>query len=279
MNGRAFIKMHGLGNDFVVIDARQEPFNPTEKQSRLIADRRFGIGCDQFIIIEPAVHQDADIFMRIRNADGGEVGACGNATRCIASLIMQETARDHVTIETLAGLLHARQSHKNLVTVDMGPARLEWQEIPLAEERDTLNIGIKLPPLKNPVGVNMGNPHAVFFVEDAEAIELDALGPRLEHHPLFPERANIGVATLIGKNHLRLRVFERGVGITSACGTGACAAAVAAARRGLTDREVQVDLDGGSLHINWLDSGQVLMTGPVSIAFRGEIAPELLNES
>ncbi|WP_020592958.1 diaminopimelate epimerase [Kiloniella laminariae] len=279
MNGRAFIKMHGLGNDFVVIDARQEPFNPTEKQSRLIADRRFGIGCDQFIIIEPPVHQDADIFMRIRNADGGEVGACGNATRCIASLIMQEAESEHVTIETLAGLLHAKQSHKNLVTVDMGPARLEWQEIPLTEERDTLNIGIKLPPLKNPVGVNMGNPHAVFFVEDAEAIELDALGSRLEHHPLFPERANIGVAALIGKNHLRLRVFERGVGITSACGTGACAAAVAAARRGLTDREVQVDLDGGSLQINWLENGQVLMTGPVSIAFRGEIAPELLNVS
>ncbi|MEH6632359.1 MAG: diaminopimelate epimerase [Halopseudomonas aestusnigri] len=277
MSGRAFIKMHGLGNDFVVIDAREQPFIPTEEQSRLIADRRFGIGCDQFIIIEKSNHPDADAFMRIKNADGSEVGACGNATRCIASLIMNETDRNTVTVETLTGLLHAEREESGLITANMGLARLNWQDIPLAEERDTLNIGIKLPPLRNPVGVNMGNPHAVFFVEDAEAIELEALGPRLEHHPMFPERANISVASLVGEDHIRLRVFERGVGITSACGSGACAAGVAAARRGLTGRKVRVDLDGGPLFIDWQEDGTVLMTGPVSTAFEGHIAPGLLT--
>jgi len=277
MSGRSFIKMHGLGNDFVVIDAREVPFTPTEEQSRLIADRRFGIGCDQFIIIENSNHPDADAFMRIKNADGSEVGACGNATRCIASLLMNEANEESTTVETLAGLLHVKRETTGLLTANMGPALLDWQDIPLAEERDTLNIGIKLPPLRNPVGVNMGNPHAVFFVEDAEAIELEALGPRLEHHPMFPERANISIASLIAENHIRLRVFERGVGITSACGSGACAAGVAAARRGLTSRKVRVDLDGGPLFIHWQDDGTVLMTGPVSTAFEGQIAPELLK--
>ncbi|WP_085901963.1 diaminopimelate epimerase [Kiloniella majae] len=277
MNGRSFVKMHGLGNDFVVIDARKEAFTPTEDQSRLIADRRFGIGCDQFIVIEKSQNPDANAFMRIKNADGSEVGACGNATRCIASILMSETGQDTVTVETLAGLLQVSKEKNGLITANMGPALLDWKDIPLSEERDTLNTGIKLPPLRNPVCVNMGNPHAVFFVEDAEAIELEALGPRLEHHPLFPERANISVASLIGENHIRLRVFERGVGITSACGSGACAAAVAAARRGLTDRQVQVDLDGGPLYIHWQENGTVLMTGPVSKAFEGHIAPELLQ--
>ncbi|WP_085906741.1 diaminopimelate epimerase [Kiloniella majae] len=277
MNGRSFVKMHGLGNDFVVIDARKEAFTPTEDQSRLIADRRFGIGCDQFIVIEKSQNPDANAFMRIKNADGSEVGACGNATRCIASILMSETGQDTVIVETLAGLLQVSKEENGLITANMGPALLDWKDIPLSEERDTLNTGIKLPPLRNPVCVNMGNPHAVFFVEDAEAIELEALGPRLEHHPLFPERANISVASLIGENHIRLRVFERGVGITSACGSGACAAAVAAARRGLTDRQVQVDLDGGPLYIHWQENGTVLMTGPVSKAFEGHIAPELLQ--
>ncbi len=279
MNGRSFVKMHGLGNDFVVIDARQEAFAPTEDQSRLIADRRFGIGCDQFIIIEKSQNPDATAFMRIKNADGSEVGACGNATRCIASILMDETAQDVVTVETLAGLLQVSKEENGLITANMGPALLDWKDIPLSEERDTLNTGIKLPPLRNPVCVNMGNPHAVFFVEDAEAIELEALGPRLEHHPLFPERANISVASLVGEDHIRLRVFERGVGITSACGSGACAAAVAAARRGLTGKKVQVDLDGGPLYIHWQQDGTVLMTGPVSKAFEGRIAPELLQSS
>ncbi|KLN60004.1 diaminopimelate epimerase [Kiloniella spongiae] len=276
MNGRSFVKMHGLGNDFVVIDAREEAFTPTEDQSRLIADRRFGIGCDQFIIIEKSQNPNANAFMRIKNADGSEVGACGNATRCIASILMNETGQDTVTVETLAGFLKVSKEENGLITANMGPALLDWKDIPLSEERDTLNTGIKLPPLRNPVCVNMGNPHAVFFVEDAEAIELEALGPRLEHHPLFPELANISVASLVGDNHIRLRVFERGVGITSACGSGACAAAVAASRRGLTDKKVQVDLDGGPLFIHWQEDNTVLMTGPVSKVFEGHIAPELL---
>ncbi|WP_417432187.1 diaminopimelate epimerase [Kiloniella sp.] len=279
MSGRSFIKMHGLGNDFVVIDARDEAFTPTKDQSRLIADRRYGIGCDQFIIIEKSSKPEANAFMRIKNADGSEVGACGNATRCIASLLMDEAEKDNVTIETLAGLLHVSKEANGLITANMGPALLDWKDIPLAEERDTLNTGIKLPPLRNPVCVNMGNPHAVFFVEDTEAIELEALGPRLEHHPLFPEQANISVASLIDENHIRLRVFERGVGITSACGSGACAAAVASARRGLTGKKVQVDLDGGPLYIHWQEDGTVLMTGPVSKAFKGHISPELLQLS
>lgn len=277
MNARPFIKMHGLGNDFVVIDARTEAFEPNAEQARLIADRRFGVGCDQLILIEPARNEAADIFMRICNADGSEVSACGNATRCVASLVMAEQNSHELTVETHAGLLNATLEDDGQVTVDMGPARLDWREIPLSEERDTLNLGIKLPPLKNPVGVNMGNPHAVFFVEDAEEIELEALGPRLEHHPLFPERANIGVASVIGENHLRFRVFERGAGITAACGTGACAAAVAAARRGLCGREVLVDLDGGPLKIRWAENGHVFMTGPVATVFSGQLSPTLLN--
>lgn len=277
MDQLAFIKMHGLGNDFVVLDSRRTPIALTIEEARWLADRRFGIGCDQLIVMEPANSEGADLFMRIRNPDGGESEACGNATRCIASLVMGETGRDKVVIETLAGHLPAIAADANQITVDMGPANLEWQEIPLAEERDTLHLGIGLGPLQDPVGVNMGNPHAVFFVEDADSIDLAALGPTLEHDPLLPERANISVVSLSGPNQLRQRVWERGAGITLACGSGACAGAVAAARRGLTGRSVETRMDGGTLRLEWRDDGHVLMTGPVATSFRGEVDRTLLS--
>lgn len=271
MEQLAFIKMHGLGNDFVVLDSRRTPIALTTEEARRLADRRFGIGCDQLIIMEPPNSEGADLFMRIRNPDGGESEACGNATRCIASLVMCETGRDEVVIETLAGHLPATAADANEITVDMGPANLDWQAIPLAEERDTLHLGIGLGPLQDPVGVNMGNPHAVFFVEDADAIDLANLGPTLEHDPLLPERANISVVSLDGPDRLRQRVWERGAGITLACGSGACAGAVAAARRGLTGRSVETRMDGGVLRLEWRDDGHVLMTGPVATSFRGEV--------
>mgnify|MGYP000232523645 CR=1 FL=1 len=271
MSGRPFIKMHGLGNDFVVVDARRQPFPLTDEQARAIADRREGVGCDQLLILEPPANGSADVFLRIRNHDGGEVGACGNGTRCVASLVMGELGREAIVIETAAGLLHAKAAGPARVTVDMGEARLDWQAIPLSEARDTLHLGIANGPLADPVGVSMGNPHAVFFVDDLERLPLAELGPALEHHALFPERANIGAAQVVGKDRLRLRVWERGAGLTRACGTGACAAAVAAARRGLTGRRVEVVLDGGPLTLEWRADGHVEMTGPVATAFHGEL--------
>ncbi len=276
MNSRPFIKMHGLGNDFVVVDARREPFVLDAATARAIADRRLGVGCDQVIVLEPPVNGAADVFMRVHNADGGEVGACGNATRCVASLVMEEAAEAACTIETLAGLLSATPAGPGLVAVDMGPARCGWRDIPLAREMETLHLDLALGPLSGPTAVNVGNPHAVFFVEDGEAIDLAELGPRLEHHGLFPERANIGVAQVTGENRLRLRVWERGVGLTQACGTGACGAAVAAHRRGLTGRAVEVRLDGGTLSIAWRHDGHVLMTGPVATSFTGLLGSALL---
>jgi diaminopimelate epimerase len=196
MTGRSFIKMHGLGNDFVVVDARNRPFAPSEASARLIADRRFGVGCDQIVILEPAKNGRADLFMRFWNSDGGEVDACGNGTRCAAALVMAEAGRENLIIETQAGLLAAQAAGPGRVTVDMGEALLDWRDIPLAREQDTLHLELALGPLNDPVAVNMGNPHAVFFVEDAEALDLPTLGPRLEHDPLFPERANIGIAQM-----------------------------------------------------------------------------------
>lgn len=272
MDQLSFIKMHGAGNDFVVLDGRSTPVPLTIAEAQALADRHFGIGCDQLIVMEPPTSEGADLFMRIRNPDGGESEACGNATRCIASLVMGETGRDQVVIETLAGHLPARTADAGLITVDMGPANLAWQEIPLAEERDTLHLGIGAGPLQDPVGVNMGNPHAVFFVEDADAIDLATLGPKLEHDPLLPERANISVISLKGPDRLRQRVWERGAGITLACGSGACAGVVAAARRGVTGRKVETTMDGGVLKLEWREDGHVLMTGPVATSFRGQIS-------
>jgi diaminopimelate epimerase len=248
-----------------------------DARARAIADRHTGVGCDQLLVMERPKHAGADVFMRIRNADGDEVEACGNGTRCIAAALMRETGKPRVVIETVAGLLEASEADAARVTVDMGPARLGWREIPLARECDTVHVPVSLGPLSDPVGTNMGNPHATFFVPDAEAIDVAGLGPQLEHHAMFPERANIGIASVAGKDRLRFRVWERGVGITIACGTGACAAGVAAARRGLTGRRVTVVADGGPLEIEWRVDGHVLMTGPVAVSFTGVLDPSLLG--
>ena len=271
MNGLPFIKMHGLGNDFVVFDAREQGLTLTPDQIAAIAHRRTGVGCDQLIVISPARSASADAWMSIFNADGSEVSACGNATRCVASVLMGQSGQKSVVIETKAGLLDAELRDNGLVAVDMGPARLDWREIPLAHAVDTLHLGITAGPLADPVAVSMGNPHAVFFVDDADAVDLTAWGPGLEHHAMFPERANIEVAQIVGPDRIRMRVWERGTGITMACGTGACATLVAASRRGLTSRRADVCLDGGDLTIEWLPDDHVLMTGPVATVFHGQL--------
>ncbi|MBT3989121.1 MAG: diaminopimelate epimerase [Rhodospirillaceae bacterium] len=267
MSALKFIKMHGLGNDFVILDGRGTPIELNSAQTQAIADRRRGIGCDQLILLEESPGE-ADLKMRIRNADGGEVEACGNATRCVGKLVMDEKGRDQALIETLSGVLTATRSGDN-ITVDMGPAYLDWQDIPLASEMDTLSLDISEGPLSNPVGVGVGNPHAVFFVEDCTAINLESVGPILEHHPLFPNRTNVEAAEIISRSHIRLRVWERGVGITEACGTGACATLVAAVRRDLADRKAKVELDGGTLEIEWRDDNRIMMTGPTEMSYTG----------
>jgi diaminopimelate epimerase len=268
-----FRKMHGLGNDFVVLDRRTHELTVDAALARAIADRRTGIGCDQLILMEPPRNGAAQVFMRILNADGSEAEACGNASRCIAQLLAEEIGEPRVRIETVAGPLSAEVLPDRRVSVDMGPARTGWDEIPLARAMDTLRVDLALGPLAEPVCSNIGNPHATFFVADAEAIDLAALGPALERHELFPERANIGVATIEHGGHIRLRVWERGAGITRACGTGACAALVAAHRRGLTRRHATVALDGGELDILWRQDGHVMMTGPAALAYEGRFDP------
>jgi len=273
----AFLKMHGLGNDFVVLDGRREPVAVGAAAARALADRHTGIGCDQLILIEPPQEPTAHAFMRIVNADGSEAEACGNATRCVARLLGEETGRRRMRLQTVAGLLDAELLADGMVAVDMGPARTDWRDIPLARPMDTLAADIAAGPLAGPVCTNIGNPHATFFVADAEAVDLAALGPVLETDKLFPERANIGVATVESPDRIRLRVWERGVGITLACGSGACAALVAAHRRGLTGREAAVLLDGGRLAISWRDDGRVIMTGPATLAFEGSFDALLLG--
>jgi diaminopimelate epimerase len=272
----SFLKMHGLGNDFVVIDLRDRPLSLTLPQRRWIADRKRGIGCDQLILLEPPRERVADVFMRIHNPDGGEAGACGNATRCVAAKVMAEKSSRHVIVETISGLLDTEAADGGRIAVDMGPVKLDWREIPLSEACDTLHLPISIGPLADPVGVNVGNPHAVFFVPDAETVDLASLGPVLERHRLFPERANIEVAQILSPTsdsagRIRMRVWERGAGITQACGSGACATLVATARRKLTQRSATATLDGGDLFIEWLPDNHVRMTGAWAESFRGEI--------
>jgi len=264
-----FTKMHGLGNDFVVIDARQRPLALTGEQKRRIADRRRGIGCDQLILLEPSSR--ADVFMRIYNPDGSEAGACGNATRCVAGRLMAEQGADQIVVETISGLLPTRAADRGQIAVDMGEAKTGWREIPVAQECDTLHLPVRSGPLVDAVGVNVGNPHAVFFVPEVAAIDLEKIGPELEHAAFFPERANIEIVQRLSSGRLRMRVWERGAGITQACGSGACASLVAAARRGLTGRKAEVVLDGGTLTIEWLPNNHVLMTGGWASSFDGEI--------
>jgi diaminopimelate epimerase len=264
----SFLKMHGAGNDFVIIDARTQPVTLTDSQICAMADRHKGVGFDQLVLLLPS--QQAACFMRIYNPDASISATCGNATRCVASLLMAEQQADTVTIETLAGILRATKSAA-MITVDMGKAQLGWQDIPLSEARDTLHLQIGEGAMQDPVAVSMGNPHAVFFVENSEAIELATLGPVLEHHPLFPARANISAAQIISRNEIKLRVWERGAGETLACGSGACATLVAACRRGLTDSKATLHLPGGSLIIEWLENGHVLMTGEAVHSFSGRL--------
>jgi diaminopimelate epimerase len=271
-----FLKMHGLGNDFVVLDFRRDFIPINAKAASVLADRRTGIGCDQLIVLEPPRHPAAQVLMRIRNTDGSEAEACGNATRCIADLIYRETGDPRIRIETVAGLLEAEALADGRVAVDMGPVRIGWREIPLARAVDTERVDLSVGPLSGPVCTNLGNPHATFFVDDIETIDLAALGPALEHHPLFPERANIGVAAVVDRKHIRLRVWERGAGITPACGSGACAAVVAAHRRGLADRCASVELDGGALDIAWRADNHIVMTGPAALSFEGMFDLDLL---
>jgi diaminopimelate epimerase len=267
-----FTKMHGLGNDFVVIDARTAPVDLTSDQVRALSDRHRGIGFDQIMVIRGSEKADAGLHMA--NADGATVGACGNGTRCVAALLLAELGQDTITLDTDSGLVSASAAANGLTTVDMGPARTDWQDIPVARAMDTLHldltVGTEVGPLVDPVGVNMGNPHAIFFVDDIARFDLGSFGREIEHHPLFPERANISLARVDGDN-IHLVVWERGVGLTLACGTAACAALVAAARRGLCGRSAHVHLPGGALQITWRDDNHVMMTGPVATSFSGTV--------
>ncbi len=257
-----FIKMHGLGNDFVVLDSRARSLPEiTRSIARALADRHTGIGCDQLILLTPS--DNADFAMRIFNHDGGEVEACGNATRAVGLLVGGDAY-----IQTTAGVLHTCKTDSG-IAVDMGVPHFEWDEIPLGYPMDTLSMPVGWEDLERPAAVNVGNPHVVFFIEDSDAVLLDEIGPIIEHDPLFPERVNVNVATVEDRQTVRLRVWERGVGLTRACGTGACATAVAAMRRGLVEREVTVHLPGGALRIGWGEDQRITMTGPASESFRG----------
>ncbi len=270
-----FLKMHGCGNDFVVLDSRVHALAVTPARAAAIAEQHRGVGCDQVIVLEPPP-DGADVFMRIRNPDGGEAGACGNATRCVASLLAAETGRRSFTIRTISGDLPAEVHADGTVTVDMGPARLDWRDVPLAGPADTLHLDLAEGPVADPAACSMGNPHATFFVADLAAVPIAAIGPTLEHAAIFPERANIGFVEVLAPDRIRLRVWERGTGLTLACGSGACAALVNAARRGLAHRRAAVRVDGGEMVIEWRADGHVLMTGPVATAFSGTIALESL---
>jgi diaminopimelate epimerase len=266
-----FLKMHGAGNDFVVVDARARPLGLTAARVRRIADRRLGVGCDQLIVMEPDA-DGADVFMRIFNGDGSEAGACGNATRCVAALLAQESGAREVAVRTISGLLPAAILGPRLVEVDMGKPGLEWGEVPLAAPADTLRLNLAMGPVSGPAACSMGNPHATFFVDDLTHLAVETIGPVLEKHRLFPERANIGFAQVRGDADIRLRVWERGAGLTLACGSGACAALVNAHRRGLTGRQAAVEMDGGELLITWDEpSGHVFMRGPAVLSFSGAL--------
>jgi diaminopimelate epimerase len=268
----SFLKMHGLGNDFVVFDARDGALALNSAQARALADRHFGIGCDTVVMIRPSGAQ-ADASVLFYNADGSESEACFNASRCVARLLLDERGLARVKLSTKGGMLVCSDAGKGQVTVDMGEPRLDWQQVPLAVAADTINFPLDIGGTSVPVSaVSMGNPHCVLFVPDAETAPVATLGPRIETLPFFPNRTNVEFAQVLDQGRIRMRVWERGVGVTLACGTGACATAVAAIRRGLTGRKVELVLDGGSLLVEWREEdGHVLMTGPTAIPFRGRV--------
>lgn len=258
-----FYKMQGLGNDFVVFDARAEAIALGEGRARALADRRNGIGCDQIILIGPS--DIADVRMRIWNADGSEVSACGNATRCVPVLVGGDCS-----VETAAGILIASLAGDG-ARVDMGEPRFGWEDIPLGYAMDTTALPVAWGELEHPAAASMGNPHLVFFVDDVDAVPLDQLGPEIEHDPLFPERINVNIATVLSRSHVRMRTWERGAGLTLACGTGACAVFACGRRAGLFDTEVKIDLPGGTLMLAENDDGHIMMSGPATHVFTGEI--------
>jgi diaminopimelate epimerase len=268
----SFLKMQGLGNDFVVFDARDSAIALNSAQAKALADRHFGIGCDTVVVIRPG-GAEADAAVLFYNADGTESESCFNASRCVARLLLDERGLARVRLSTGGGMLVCSDAGKGLVTVDMGEPRLDWQQVPLANAVDTVNFLLDIGGNSIPVSaVSMGNPHCVLFVPDAEKAPVTTLGPKIETLPFFPKRTNVEFAQVLDFATIRMRVWERGVGVTLACGTGACATAVAAIRRGLAGRKVKLVLDGGTLAIEWReDDGHVLMTGPAAIAFRGRV--------
>ncbi|MGH6854211.1 MAG: diaminopimelate epimerase [Aestuariivirga sp.] len=276
-----FRKMNGLGNDFVVLDARRCAIPLNEARARAIADRRTGIGCDQLILLEPS--KTADVRMRIWNNEGFEVESCGNASRCVADLLFAEKKSSSATIDTLGGFLVAEKAGEKLVTVDNGAPRFDWKDIPLSEPfADTRHIELQLGPIDAPLihspsVVNVGNPHCIFWVKDLDVVDLAKAGPMLEYHPMFPERANISLAKVHARDHMTLRVWERGAGLTPACGTAACAAMAAGFRIKAVDAKCRVSLPGGDLAMERRESdGHILMTGPVAYDFEGDLPPHLV---
>ncbi len=272
--GRPFIKMHGLRNDFIIVDARRTPFKPSVGEIQRICDRREGVGGDELLIVEPPSSSDVEnnitAFVRIINTDGREAEACGNASRCIGWLLMQERGLETVAFRTLGGKLKCQLKGEKNVSVSMGRLRTAWHEIPLSKETDTLHLGINAGPLHDPVGMNIGNPHAVFFVRDIDKIDLETYGSELQHHSLFPQEANIGVAQIINANTMKLAVWERPGTLTTACGSGACAAVGAALRRELTDqRVIRVIMPAGDMVIEIDENDEATMTGPVETCYSG----------
>ncbi len=260
-----FCKMHGLGNDFVVIDSRQSSPLASSALARVLSDRRRGVGFDQLAEIRDSNAYDARLVFF--NADGSSSAACGNATRCVARMLMDESGAQRLVLETGRGPLECVKAEDGLTSVNMGVPLFEWQQVPLVKDLDTISLPIE----GNPSALSMGNPHCVFFVENAETVLVDELGPEMERHPLFPERTNVEFVTVQSKNSIRMRIWERGTGITPASGSGSCAAAVASARRSLTGRKVTVDVDGGRLEIDWRSDG-VWMTGQTAYVFDGTIS-------
>jgi len=268
----AFLKMHGLGNDFVVFDAREHAIDLNAARAKAIADRHFGVGCDTVVLIRPG-SAEVDASVQFYNADGSESESCFNATRCVARLLLDERGLARVKLSTKGGILTCSDAGKGLVMVDMGPPRLEWRQVPVASEVDTANFPLNVDGTVLPASaVSMGNPHCVLFVPDAQKAPVAQLGPRIETLPFFPNRTNVEFAQVLDQARIRMRVWERGVGITLACGTGACATAVAAMRRGLVGRKVELLLDGGALAVEWRETDDhVLMTGPTAMPFRGRL--------
>jgi len=273
-----FAKMNGLGNEIAVLDARERPLTLNASAVEALATPEKGLGFDQLMVLLPPRNPLADVYTEIWNADGSKVAACGNGSRCVAWYVMREMNRENLVIETEAGLLGAVSVGPNMISVDMGAPIFEWELIPMSERMDTMRIELQVGPIDDPIlhgpgVVNMGNPHCVFFVQDAELAPVEAVGPMIEYHPLFPERTNVGFAEIVARDHIRLRVWERGAGLTKACGTGACAALVAAVRRRLCDRSAKVQVDGGMLQIEWRESdNHVIMTGAVALESEGNLS-------